>query len=190
LIQSFIEPNTTVLDVGCGDGELLTNLIRDKNIKGEGIELNQELVLDGVCRGLAVIQQDIEQGLGYCSDKSFDYVILSQTVQTVKNPEKVFTELLRVGKKVIVSFPNFAHWRCRAQLSLQGKAPVTEQLPFDWHNTPNIHFLSLKDFDGFCNKLGVKVEKRIPLTKMRLSPVRFAPNLFAEQVIYVTSKET
>ena len=190
LIQSFIEPNTTVLDVGCGDGELLTNLIRDKSIKGEGIELNQELVLDCVCRGLPVIQQDIEQGLGYCSDNSFDYVILSQTVQTVKNPEKVFTELLRAGKKVIVSFPNFAHWRCRAQLLLQGKAPVTEQLPFGWHNTPNIHFLSLKDFDEFCNKLGVKVEERIPLTKTRLGRVRFAPNLFAEQVIYVTSKET
>jgi len=189
LIESLIEPNTSVLDVGCGDGELLTNLIRDKNIKGEGIELNQELVLDCICRGLPVIQQDIDQGLGYCGDKSFDYVILSQTVQTVKNPEKVFTELLRVGKKVIVSFPNFAHWRCRAQLFLLGKAPVTKQLPFGWHDSPNIHFLSLKDFDEFCKKLGVKVEKKIPLSKTRLSPVRFAPNLFAEQVIYVTSKD-
>ncbi|MBA7662361.1 Bifunctional methionine biosynthesis protein MetXA/MetW [subsurface metagenome] len=188
LIQSFIEPNTTVLDVGCGDGELLTNLIKDKNIKGEGIELNQELVLDCVCRGLPVIQQDIEQGLGYYGDKSLDYVILSQTVQTVKNPEKVFTELLRIGKKVIVSFPNFAHWRCRAQLFFSGTAPVTKQLPFEWHNSPNIHFLSLKDFDEFCKELGVKVEKKIPLAKTRLSPVRFAPNLFAEQVIYVTSK--
>ena len=188
LIQSFIEPNTAVLDVGCGDGELLTNLIKDKKIRGEGIELDQELVLDCVCRGLPVIQQDIEQGLGYYSDKSFDYVILSQTVQTVKNPENVFAELLRVGKKVIVSFPNFAHWRSRAQLLLRGKAPVTRQLPFDWHNSPNIHCLSLKDFDRFCKKLGVKVEKRIPLIKTRLSPVRFAPNMFAEQVIYVTSK--
>jgi homoserine O-acetyltransferase len=188
LIESFIEPNTTVLDVGCGDGELLTNLIRDKNIKGEGIELDQELVLDCVCHGLPVIQQDIEQGLGYYGDKSFDYVILSQTVQTVKNPEKVFAELLRVGKKVIVSFPNFAHWRSRAQLLLRGKAPVTRQLPFAWHNSPNIHCLSMRDFDAFCKKLGVKVEKKIPLIKTRLSPVRFAPNLFAEQVIYVTSK--
>jgi methionine biosynthesis protein MetW len=189
LIQSFIEPNTTVLDVGCGDGELLTNLIRDKNIKGEGVELKQELVLDCVCRGLPVIQQDIEQGLGYYGDKSYDYVILSQTVQTVKDPEKVFTELLRVGKKVIVSFPNFAHWRSRAQLFFSGKAPVTKQLPFEWHNSPNIHFLSLRDFDEFCKELGVKVEKKIPLAKKHLDPVRFAPNLFAEQVIYVTSKE-
>jgi len=188
LIQSLIEPNSTVLDVGCGDGELLNNLVNDKNIKGEGIELNQELVLDCICRGLPIIQQDIEDGLGYYTDKSFDYVVLSQTVQTVKNPEKVFEELLRVGKKVIVSFPNFGHWRCRTQMLLRGKAPVTSQLPFSWHDTPNIHFLSLKDFDEFCKKLGAKVEKKIPLSKTSLSPVRFAANLFAEQAIYVTSK--
>ena len=107
---------------------------------------------------------------------------------TIKNPKKVFKELLRVGKKVIVSFPNFAYWRSRVQLFFRGKAPVTGQLPFGWHDSPNIHFLSLKDFDEFCKKLGVKVEKRIPLVKNYLSPVRFAPNLFAEQVIYVTSK--
>ena len=109
--------------------------------------------------------------------------------QTIKDPERVFKELLRVGRKVIVSFPNFAHWRCRAQLLLSGRAPVTRQLPFRWHNSPNIHCLSLKDFDEFCRKLGVTIEKRIPLAQARLSPVRFGPNLFAEQVIYVTSKD-
>jgi homoserine O-acetyltransferase len=189
LIGALIEPNSTVLDIGCGDGELLANLIADKNIKGKGIELDTELVLDCVCRRLPIIQQDIEKGLSFYADKSFDYVILSQTVQALKNPEKVFKELLRVGRKVIVSFPNFAHWRCRAQLLFLGKAPVTGQLPFAWHDPQNIHFLSLKDFDRFCKKLGVRVEKRIPLIKTRLSPVRFAPNLFAEQVIYVTSKD-
>ena len=189
LIESLIEPNSKVLDVGCGDGQLLANLVRDKNIKGAGIELDQELVLDCICQRLPIIQQDIEEGLKFYGDNSFDYVILSQTVQTVKNPEKVFVELLRVGKKVIVSFPNFAHWRCRAQLFLAGRAPVTKQLPFDWCNTPNVHCLSLKDFDLFCERLGVKIEKRIPLIKNRLSPVRFAPNLLAEQAIYVTSKE-
>jgi len=189
LIESLIEPNCTVLDVGCGDGELLVNLATDKNIKGEGIEFNQDLVLACVNRGLSVIQQDVERGLKNYADKTFDYVILSQTLQTLKNPEKVFKELLRVGKKVIVSFPNFAHWRCRMQLFLRGRVPVTRQLPFSWHNSPNIHFLSIRDFDGFCKELGVKVEKKIPLAKTRLGPVRFAPNLFAEQVIYVTSKD-
>jgi len=189
LIESLIEPNSTVLDIGCGEGELLANLTVDKNIKGKGIELQQDLVLSCVNRGLSSIQHDVEHGLESYADKSFDYVILSQTVQTVKNPQKVFEELLRVGRKVIVSFPNFAHWRCRAQLLLFGKAPVTRQLPFEWYDPPNIHFLSLKDFDRFCKKLGVKIEKRIPLIKTRLIPVRFAPNLFAEQVIYVTSKE-
>ena len=188
LIESLIEPNSTVMDIGCGDGELLANLSTDKNIKGEGIELQQDLVLACINRGLSVIQHDIERGLENCADKSFDYVILSQTVQTLKNPEKVFKELLRVGKKVIVSFPNFAHWRCRAQLFFSGKAPVTRQLHFNWHSSPNIHFLSLKDFDEFCKELGVRIEKKIPLSKTRVSPVRFAANLFAEQVIYVTSK--
>ena len=189
LIESLIEPGSTVLDIGCGDGELLANLRADKNIKGKGIELQQELVLACVNRGLPIIQHDVELGLENYADKSFDYVILSQTVQTVRNPEKVFRELLRVGKKVIVSFPNFAHWRCRVHLFFYGKAPVTRQLPFGWHDSPNIHFLSLKDFDGFCRELGVKVEKKIPLVKRRLRPVRFIPNLFAEQAVYVTSKK-
>jgi len=137
-IESLIEPNSTVLDIGCGDGQLLANLAADKNIKGVGIELDQDLVLDCVEKGLPIIQHDIEQGLENYADRSYDYVILSQTVQTINNPEKVFTELLRIGKKVIVSFPNFAHWRCRIQLLLAGKAPVTGQLPFEWYNSPNI----------------------------------------------------
>ncbi len=189
LIESLIEAGSKVLDVGCGDGQLLANLTADKDIKAEGIELDQELVLDCVCRRLPIIQQDIEEGLRFYADKSFDYVILSQTVQTLKNPKKVFTELLRVGRKVIVSFPNFAHWRSRAQLFFLGKAPVTGQLPFNWHDSPNVHFLSLKDFDRFCTELSVKVEKRIPLGKTRLGLAKFAPNLLAEQVIYVTSKD-
>jgi homoserine O-acetyltransferase len=189
LIESLVEPGSTVLDVGCGDGELLADLVRNKAIKGEGIELGQELVLDCICRGIPVIQQDIEQGLRYYGGKSFDYVILSQTVQTLKNPQKVFLELLRVGRKVVVSFPNLAHWRCRLQMGLSGKAPLTKQLPFEWYNSPNVHSLSLKDFDGFCAKLGVKVEKKIAISGTKLSPVRFAPNLLAEQVIYVTSKD-
>jgi homoserine O-acetyltransferase len=188
IIESLIESNSRVLDIGCGDGELLARLSHDKNIKGEGIELTQDLVVSCVGRGLSIIQRDIERGLANYGDKSFDYVILSQTLQTLKEPKYVFTEMLRVGKKVVVSFPNFAHWRCRLQLFGLGKAPQTRQLPSTWYDSPNIHFLSLKDFDRFCRQLGVKIEKRIPLIKTSLSPVRFAPNVFAEQVVYVTSK--
>jgi homoserine O-acetyltransferase len=190
LIESLIQPGSMVLDVGCGAGELLAKLAADKKIKGKGVELDQDLVLGCVRHGLAIIQRDIDRGLGSYTDESFDYVILSQTVQTIKDPERVFKELLRVGRKVIVSFPNFAHWRCRLQLLFSGRAPVTRQLPFRWHNSPNIHCLSLKDFDEFCRRLGVTIEKRIPLVKTSPSPVRFGPNLFAEQVIYVTSKDT
>ncbi len=188
LIEALIEPGSRVLDVGCGDGELLIKLAADRKIEGKGIELDQDLVASCVGRGIAIIQRDVERGLGSYSGKSFDYVILSQTVQTIKDPERVFQELLRVGRKVIVSFPNFAHWRCRLQLLLAGRAPVTRQLPFRWHNSPNIHCLSLRDFEEFCHKLGVTIESRIPLVKTSPSPVRFGPNLFAEQVIYVTSK--
>ncbi len=189
LIDSIVEPNSRVLDIGCGDGELLARLREDKNIKAEGIELDQDLIIHCISSGIPIIQRDIELGLADYADNSFDYAILSQTLQTLKHPEKAFRELLRVSKKVIVSFPNFANWRCRIQLFLTGKAPQTKQLPFGWHNSPNIHFLSLKDFDEFCQDLNVKVEKKMPLTKNRLIPVRFAPNLFAEQAIYVTSKD-
>ncbi|MDD5458357.1 MAG: methionine biosynthesis protein MetW, partial [Phycisphaerae bacterium] len=188
LIESLIQPGNAVLDTGCGNGELLARLMLDKNIKAKGIELDEKLVLACVRRGIPIIQHDIEQGLANCADKSFDYVILSQTVQTVRDPEKVFSEVLRVGKKVIVSFPNFAHWKARLQLLTRGKAPVTEELPFNWYDSPNTHFLSLRDFDNFCRKMGVTIEKRIPLHKNRLSPVNFAANLFAEQAIYVTSR--
>jgi homoserine O-acetyltransferase len=188
LIESLIEPHSKVLDVGAGDGELLARLIEDKNIAGEGVELNEELVTHCIRRGLPTIHHDVERGLNQYSDDSFDYAILSQTLQTVNNPQKVFKELLRVARRVIVSFPNFAHWRCRLQLLFRGRAPETKQLPFHWHSSPNIHCLSLKDFDRFCEELGVKVEKKIPLIKSSVSPVRFAPNIFAEQAVYVTSK--
>jgi len=190
IIESLIEPDSSVLDVGCGNGQLLADLIEDKKIHAEGIELEYNSVLACIERGIPVIQKDIEKGLANYADKSLDVVILSQTLQTLKNPEKVFKELLRVGKKVIVSFPNFAHWQCRLQLLLKGRAPVTGQLPYSWHDTPNIHFLSLKDFDRFCAGLGAKIEKRIPLIKSRVSTVKFAPNLLAEQAVYVTSKSS
>ena len=188
LIDSLIAPNSRVLDLGCGDGELLARLIQDKNVSAEGIELDESLVVHCVQRGLSVIHRDIECGLEMYADDTFDYAVLSQTIQTLNHPQKVLQELHRVAKKVIVSFPNFAHWVCRLQLMLTGCSPRTKQLPFRWYNSPNIHFLSLKDYDQFCAELGIKVEQRIPLGKINTLPVRILPNLFASQAIYVTSK--
>ncbi|HSV27091.1 MAG TPA: homoserine O-acetyltransferase [Sedimentisphaerales bacterium] len=188
LIESLIEPGSRVLDIGCGNGELLARLVHDKGVTATGIEMEQDLIVECVNRGISVLQYDIEKGLDPCADGSFDYVILSQTLQTLKHPATVFTELLRVGKQVIVSFPNFAHWRSRLQLGLSGRAPVTSKLPYNWYDSPNIHFLSLSDFDRFCRSIGARVLRRIPLVRNRPSPVRIAPNLFAEQAIYVTAK--
>jgi homoserine O-acetyltransferase len=190
LIESLIPKSSKVLDVGCADGELLARLTADKGIQAEGIERDQDLLLQCIEKGVSVIQRDIERGLAAYADKTFDVVILSKTLQTLIEPKEVFIELLRVGKKVIVSFPNFAHYSCRFQLALQGKAPVSKQLPFTWYNSPNIHFFSLKDFDDFCEKLGINIEKKIPLSRGKWKILeKIAPNLFSEQVIYVTSKK-
>jgi homoserine O-acetyltransferase len=188
LIDSLIGPNSRVLDLGCGDGELLARLIHDKNVRGQGIEIDEELVIHCVRRGLSVIHRDIERGLELYPNDAFDYAILSQTIQTLRDPKSVLLELHRVARKVIVSFPNFAHWLCRLQLLAGGRAPQTRLLPFRWYNSPNIHVLSLKDFDRFCAELDINIEKRIPLGKTFLWPVRFLPNLLAPQAVYVTSK--
>jgi homoserine O-acetyltransferase len=189
LIASMIEPGSRVLDIGCGNGDLLARLIHDKQITGLGIEVEQNLIVECVNRGLSVIQHDIEKGLASCADQSFDYVILSQTLQTLRHPEKVFRELLRIGRKVIVSFPNFAYWRARWQLAFRGRAPVTPSLPYSWHDSPNIHFLSLGDFEEFCRQIGARILGKIPLVKNKPSPVRCAPNLFAEQAVYITARQ-
>jgi len=188
LIDAVIASNSRVLDLGCGDGELLARLVTDKNVDGMGIELDEDLVVHCVGRGLSVLHRDIERGLSQFATDSFDYVILSQTLQTLRDPEKVIRELLRVGKKVIVSFPNFAHWACRLQMFFGGRAPQTRQLPFRWHNSPNIHFLSLKDFDRFCAELNIHIEKKIPLGRFSTVAVRLLPNLLASQAVYITSK--
>ena len=189
LIDTMIEPGSHVLDLGCGDGELLAWLIEDKKVIAEGIEIDEDLVIHCVQRGLPVIHRDIERGLELYADNTFDYAILSQTIQTLHDPRKVLVELHRVARKVIVSFPNFAHWLCRTQWLLTGRAPQTKQLPFKWHNSPNIHVLSLKDFDRFCDELDITIEQRLPLGKKSIWPVHILPNLFAPQAVYVTSKQ-
>ena len=189
VIEGLIKKAGRVLDVGCGNGELLCRLRADKGIYGECLEVDSGQVRTCVKRGLPTIQYDVERGLTSYADKSFDAVILSQTLQTLSDPESVLRESLRVGRKVIVSFPNFAHWRCRLSLMLKGRAPVTRELPFGWYNSPNRHFGSLKDFNEFCEMLGAKIEKFIPLIEYRRSPVKFLPNLLAEQAVYLLRQD-
>jgi homoserine O-acetyltransferase len=188
LIEAVIGNGSKVLDVGCGSGELLARLKHDKSIVARGIEYDMDQAAKCLGRGLAVLHRDVERGLAMYPDQSFDYVLLSQTLQTLKDPMAAFREMLRVGKRVVVSFPNFAYYRCRLQIMFYGKAPVTGQLPFDWYNSPNIHFLSLKDFERFCEKLDATIEKKIPLGKRGKIITGILPNAIATQAIYVTSR--
>ncbi len=187
LIEELIEPDSTVLDLGCGSGGLLKQLIVGKQVSATGVEMDQEFICQCVERGLNVLQADLDEGLDSFADGSYDYVVLSQTLQTVRRPDVVLTEMLRVGRRCIVSFPNFAHWKARLQVLTGGVVPVTGYLPFHWYDSPDIHFVSIKDFEKYCRTTGANIIKRIPLVHWSRSQVRFLPNLRAEQAIFVIS---
>jgi methionine biosynthesis protein MetW len=182
----MIETGASVLDLGCGKGELLAALVEQKKVKGQGIEIDDEAILQCVARGLNVFHDDIDRGLSEYADQSFDYVILSQTFQQVKKPDGVLTEALRVGRKAIVGFPNFATLTTRYQLGIKGRTPVTPSLPYEWHDTPNLHFLSIVDFIYYCRKSGMRVEQAFYFTPTRR--VRILPNLFADVAVFLISK--
>ncbi len=186
IIYEIIEPGSRVLDLGCGEGELIYFLAREKNAKVQGIELSEEAIYRCVERGLSVFHSDIDSGLPEYPTKSFDYVILNQSMQEVKKVDLVLMEALRVGKKVIVGFPNFAYWRARLRLFLSGKAPMTESLPYRWYNTPNLHFLSTTDFKDFCKEKDIRILDAYYLG--RRGPVKVLPNFFALNTVFVISK--
>ena len=150
-ILDWIKPNSSVLDLGCGDGELLSLLIREKKVKAQGIELSEQAIYACVAKGLNILHGDIDTGLSEYATHSFDYVILDQSFQQVKKPDIVLDEALRVGNHAIVGFPNFAHYTVRYALSIKGKTPVTPSLPYLWYDTPNLHFFSILDFIEYCN---------------------------------------
>lgn len=188
-IIDLIEPNTKVLDLGCGNGELLEKLIHIKSVKGYGIEIDHAQIIECVKKNVPVFQENIDYGLREFSDQSFDYVILSQTLQEVQKPLFVLSEMLRVGKKAIIAFPNFAYWKIRLQV-LKGKAPKTDSLPFDWHDTPNIRIVTIHDFRMLCKKNKLKIIKEIPLFHhaiWNLCSLNFS-NFFAEQGVFVLEK--
>ncbi|MGZ8432010.1 MAG: methionine biosynthesis protein MetW [Candidatus Deferrimicrobiaceae bacterium] len=189
VILDLIPAGTKVLDLGCGDGSLLVKLVRQKGVTGRGIEISEEGVRACIAKGLTVMQGDIDKGLRDYPDNSFDYVVLNQTLQAVKKPDVVLSEILRVGKKGIVGFPNFAYWKMRFYLFTYGRMPKTEFLPFEWYDTPNIHFCSIFDFTVYCAKNGVTIEKTVYLSTDRggrvLRGVR--PNMFVENAVYLLS---
>ena len=164
LIESLISAKSRILDVGCGEGDLIQQFKENLKANVHGIEKSQDLAIKGIARGLNITHGDAEKDLFQYANQSFDYVILSQTLQAMMDPKKILIELLRVGSKAIVSFPNFGHWKIRLQLLLWGKMPITEGLPYSWYDTPNIHFFTLKDFENLCNEMNIVIEKSIGLT--------------------------
>jgi methionine biosynthesis protein MetW len=186
-IFGLVPEGSSVLDLGCGGGELLELLIALKKVRGSGIEIDEQAVRQCAARGVSVSQQNIDCGLADYRDDSFDFVILNQSLQQVVNLEPVLKETLRVGRQVIVGFPNFTYYKSRIQILFGGRTPVTRSLPNMWYDTPNLHFLSISDFAGYCQKRNIKIIKSVFLG--RKMQVKVFPNLFALTGIFIISKK-
>ena len=188
-IADMIEPETRVLDIGCEDGTLLDYLVNFKQVDGRGIELSMEGVNACVSAGLSVIQGDADTDLATYPDGAFDYVVLSQTLQAMVAPRTVVENLVRIGRRAIVSFPNFGHWRVRYYLTLKGRMPVSTALPHQWYDTPNIHLCTIKDFLVMCREAGITIERSVSLNQRgsvrRMNSGPLFANLFGEQAVFV-----
>jgi methionine biosynthesis protein MetW len=185
IISELIEPGTRVLDLGCGGGELLAWLRDHKNVDGRGVEMTGASVQKAIARGVSVYQGDLESGLDDYPEQAFDYVILSQTLQQTRDPLRVLKGMLRTGKRGIVAFPNFGHWRVRVSHLLTGRSPKTKLFPYDWYNSPNIHFLTVLDFEALLEKQQWRIERRIFLAGNR--EVKMVPNLMSEVAVFLFS---
>lgn len=192
-IVSLIEPGSSVLDLGCGNGELLEVLIREKQVRAQGLELSEAAIQACVARGLTnIIHGDLDQGLADYADQSMDYVLLTNTIQVLHRPLFLIKEMARVGKRCLISLPNFAHWSARAQLFFGGRMPKTSRLPHEWYDTPNIHLTTIADFRDFCHVAGLRLLREIPLRSTgggQCRQVHFLPNLRADAAIYLVEAE-
>ena len=191
VIASLLPDNIRVLDVGCGDGSLMDLLIKEKNIKVRGLEINKENVKKCISKGLSIIEGNAETELHQFPDQSFDFAVLSQTLQAFYSPENVLKDLLRIGKSVIVSIPNFGYWKVRTSLLVFGSMPVTKTLPDTWYNTPNVHLCTIKDLFKFCLEKNINMDKVVGINKNKTSEIRKSnlelKNLFSELGIFLLS---
>lgn len=186
IIFNLIEEKSRVLDLGCGEGDLLYLLAQKKDVIGQGIEVNEKAIYKAVEKSLSVFHGDIDSGLFEYPNQSFDYVILNKSLQEIIKADLVIKEALRIGKKVIISFPNFAHIQSRFQMLFRGITPITPSLPYKWHDTPNLHFLSISDFWEYCKEKNIHILKAFYLDGHK--NVRFLPNLFAKEAIFLITK--
>ncbi|MCS3903268.1 methionine biosynthesis protein MetW [Methylohalomonas lacus] len=191
LIAEWIQPNARVLDLGCGDGTLLTYLHEQRQITGYGLEIDPDNITACIDRGVPVMQSDVDAGLSDFDDDSFDYVIMTQTLQAVHYPHEVLNEMLRVGREGIVTFPNMGHWRARMQVALRGRMPMTMALPYKWYNSPNIHLCSVRDFEALCEEEGIEVLECTTVDHAHRTSLgmRLLPSLLGEIAIYRFRRE-
>ena len=191
VIINWVNKDTSILDLGCGDGSILEILSLEKSVKGLGVEIDPKNIQSCIDKGINVIEQNIDEGITNFKSKSYDYVLLSETIQVLENPEQALLEITRIGKRSIVTFPNFAHWKSRLGLFFLGRMPKTNALPQEWYNTKNIHLCTIKDFESLCEKLEISIDKKTVINSNKESFLfkNIFPNFFGELITYQVSRK-